>query len=102
MPDTQPALPPASTEQKAPQSLIARMLNIFAAPGDVFDSVAGKEPDHMNWLAPAILLLMVSWIGAWMVFSQPAIQQQMREATDKAIDRQVAAQHLPEAQAQQM
>src|SRR4051794_25035898 len=96
------ALPPDISEQKPQPSLLARMLNVVAAPGDSFDAIKDKEPDHGNWLSPALLLLLVSWVGAWVVFSQPSIQQQMREATDKAIDRQIASQHLSQEQGDKM
>jgi hypothetical protein len=101
---TPPALPPtlpASPPPSPPQSLLARLLNIFATPGDVYGSIAGTEPDNANWLVPAMVFLLVSWVGAFLVFSQPAIQQQMRETMDKAIDQQMAKQHLSQAQADQ-
>jgi hypothetical protein len=101
MPQTPPPLEPAIASEGSRQSLAARILNIFAAPGEVFDSIKGKEPSHGNWLAPAVLLLVVSWLGAWAILSQDAFKQQMREASEKAIERQIAAQHMSEAQAEQ-
>src|SRR5436190_15406067 len=101
MPEMPPALEPSSTSELARQSLPARMLNIYAAPAEAFDSIKGKEPVHSNWLAPALLLLVVSWLGAWLVFSQDALKQQMREASEKAIEQQITAQHMSEAQAEQ-
>jgi hypothetical protein len=101
MPQTPPPLEPAPPSTEKEQSLVGRMLNIFAAPGDVFDSIKGKAPSHSNWLGPAVLLLIVSWLGAWLVLSSDALRQQMREASDKAIERQIKAQHMSEAQAEQ-
>jgi len=92
----QPAVP-----QEGPQSLGTRLLNVFAAPSEVFDSIKNTPPAHANWLVPALLLIVVSWIGAWLIFSQESVQQQMREAAEKAIDQQIARQHMSEQQAEQ-
>ena len=101
MPQTPSPLEPAVSSTEKEHSLAGRMLNIFAAPGEVFDSIKGKAPSHSNWLGPAVLLLVVSWLGAWLVLSQGALKQQMHEAADKAIERQIKAQHMSEAQAEQ-
>jgi hypothetical protein len=102
-PDPQPPPPVEGTPASPPtgQSLVGRMLNIIAAPAEVFDGIKGKEPSHGNWLGPALLLLVVGWLGAWLVLSQDALKQQMREASEKAVERQIKAQHMSEAQAEQ-
>jgi hypothetical protein len=78
-------------------SLAGRLTNVFAAPGEVFDDVRTSRNSAANWLVPAFLLMVVSWIGVWLVFSQPAIQQQLSEITDQAIEKQVAK--MPKEQA---
>src|SRR5262245_9651618 len=96
---------PPNTEPTAPQppemSLGARMLNVFAAPSETFEAIKGKEPAHSNWLGPAVLFLVLSWLGSWVVFSQDALRHQMQEATEKAIEQRIAGQHMSEAQAQE-
>src|SRR5207244_11325261 len=101
MPDIPPTLAPAAPQQRPLQSLAGRMFNIFAAPGEVFDSIKNTPAAHANWLVPALTLLAVSWLGAWLVFSDAAIRQQVRELSEKAIDQQIAKQHMSEAQAEQ-
>ncbi len=54
-----------------------------------------------NWLAPAILLIVLSWVSGWLIFSQPSIQQQMKDISNKAIDRQVEKGKLTSSQADQ-
>ena len=90
MPESQPRM-----------SLAARLFNIFAAPGEVFEYVKHASASTTNWLAPGLILIAVSWIGSWLVFSQPAIQQQLREITDQAVERQVQKGKLTEQQAEQ-
>ncbi len=94
-PDAGPPAPPR-------MSLPSRLFNLFATPGEVMDDVARSGPAAGNWVAPALLLMVVSWVGAWLVFSQPAIQQQLSEITSQAIEKQIAGQKMSEQQAEQV
>ncbi len=93
-PEPLPAAPPTPA-----MSLAGRLTNVLAAPGDVFEEVKGSPPAPANWLAPAILLIVVSWVSAWLIFSQATIRQQLTEIADKAIDKQVEKGRLKGAQA---
>jgi hypothetical protein len=76
-------------------------MNVFAAPGDVFGEVKAAAPSVANWLVPAVLFMVLSWLSAGLIFSQPAIRQQISEFSTKAIDRQVEKGKLSSAQAEQ-
>lgn len=80
-------------------SLAARLLNIFAIPGDVFAELRGAPASVMNWLVPVTLFALVSALAAVVLFSQPAIQQQMREQQAKVMDQQVKAGKMSQADA---
>ena len=82
-------------------SLSGRLMNIFAAPAEVFDELKSAPLRTANWLAPAILLMVLSWVSGWLIFSQPSIQQQMKDISNKAIDRQVEKGKLTSSQADQ-
>jgi Yip1 domain len=82
-------------------SLAGRLMNIFAAPGDVFDEIKTAPHRAANWLTPALLLIVLSWMSCWLIFSQPSIQQQMKDISNQAIDRQVEKGKLTSAQADQ-
>lgn len=92
-PPVTPDLPPA-------MSLPARLANIFAAPGEVFDSVAPRPFAPANWLVPALLVMLAGWAAGWLLFSQPNIQQQLREVTRTATEKQLAKMKLPPDQAE--
>ena len=96
-----PVLDPGAQAITPPMSLAGRMLNVIAAPGEVFEQVKTAPVRNANWLAPACILILLSWLGSWLVFSQPAIQQQVREMTDQAIDKQVQSGKLTQQQAEQ-
>ena len=77
------------------------MLNVFATPGDVFQEVKTASVSAANWLAPALILIVVSWVAAWVIFSQEPIKHQLSEITDRAIQKQVERAHMSEQQAEQ-
>lgn len=85
-----------------PMSLTARLCNVFAAPGEVFDSIKARPASTANWLVPAILYSVLGILGFWLAFSQPAIDQQIREMTAKAMEKQFAKAKMPPEQAEQV
>jgi hypothetical protein len=85
-----------------PMSLAGRLFNVFATPGEVFDSVKSAPLSMTNCILPAVLLVFVSWIGLAVVMSQPAIKQQMTELTDKILDKQIKKAGIPADKAEQM
>jgi hypothetical protein len=95
-------LPASSAPTPPATSLPARLLNVFAVPGDVFAEVKTTEVIHANWLTPAVLLVVVGWLGAFLIFSQPAILQQLNEVTDKAMQKQIEKGKMSKEQAEQM
>ena len=81
-------------------SFAARLLNVFAIPGEVFASVKAGRICLWNWLVPALLLGVVA--VAIVVVSQPAIQRQMHELTErqaKLLREQVKAGKVKQAEA---
>ena len=82
-------------------SLGGRLLNVFATPGDVFQDVKSARPSTANWLVPALILIVVSWASALVIFSQPTITHQLSEITERAIQKQVERTHMSEQQAEQ-
>jgi hypothetical protein len=93
-------LPSEQTGPTAPQSsLMGRLANVYAAPGEVFDQVKASPPSTANWLAPALILILMGWLGAWLIFSQASIKQQLRDIQEQAIQKQVDKGRLSQKQA---
>ena len=69
-----PAAGPPST------SLGARLFNVFATPGDVFEEVRQSKPCVGNWLLPMFLSCVIGVISVLVIFSQEAIQHQVIQA----------------------
>ncbi len=101
--DAPPPLPPSEPPPPPPPttSLAARLLNVFAIPGDVFAEVRAAPSAAVNWLVPVVLLSVVGALAAVIMFSQPAIQQQMQEAQAKALEQKVKQGKITQAQADQ-
>ena len=100
MDESPPILPPEPAAPPHPtMSLGARLMNVFAIPGDVFEEVKATRPSVANWLVPALLTTVVMALMTLVVMSQPAIQQKMREQQEQAIEKQVQAGRISRADA---
>jgi hypothetical protein len=87
--DSAPPLSPPPPESQLPEmSLPARLLNIFASPGEVFDYIRLKPHSVANWIVPAVLIIAVSLIAAGFIVSNEALSHQAEEIADKTIEKQ--------------
>jgi Yip1 domain len=91
--------PPAEPVQPAGTTLAARLLNVFAMPGVVFEEVKNAPRSVLNWVIPALFLAGVGVLSAVVLFSQPGFQQQIREQQAKMLARQVQAGKMTQAEA---
>jgi hypothetical protein len=79
-------LQPLPAEAQPPAgSLMNRLLNVFAAPGDVFEEIKSAKTSTANWLVPVLLGCLVGIIYSVVVFSQDNIMQSIRETQEQAI-----------------
>lgn len=94
--DSQPEapMPPA-------MSLAGRMASVIAAPSEAFDAVKNSPPCAANWVAPALLVILLSWIGTAVIFSQPALSQQLLDVSEQAMQKQFEKQHLSPEKAEE-
>jgi hypothetical protein len=86
--------------QPVAMSLAARLLNVFAVPGEVFAGVMAGRFHLGNWLLPALLLAVVGILTANVKSSHPGIQRQIRAKLDqqaKTMEEQVKAGKLRQA-----
>jgi hypothetical protein len=97
-PPRAPEFPPAATPAPT-TSLMARLLNVFATPGEVFEEIKASPTSSANWLVPTLLICLVGVMASFLIFSQPAIIQQIHESQAKAFDDQVKAGKMSQADA---
>jgi predicted outer membrane lipoprotein len=94
-----PPLPSSLPPSVASMPLFARMMNVFAIPGDVFEDVRQSPNNPGSWLLPVLLACAVGVVSAVILFSQPAILEEMRAMRAKAMQHQVEAGKMTQAQA---
>lgn len=80
--------------------LAARLGNVLVAPGEAFAAVARSPFAPSNWLVPALLLALVGLLCQGILFSQPALVQQVREMQDRELQRRVEAGAMSPAEAE--
>ncbi len=96
-------LPSGPSDTNVPStSVVSRFFNVVATPGDVFDEVIAAPPCNANWLLPALIAVVVGWLATAWIFSQAPIQNQLRELTEQAIEKQIAMTKPSAQQAEQM
>lgn len=97
-----PTLEPPPAESPAPKtSLGGRLVNILAAPGEVFDEIKAAPVAVANWLAPLLVYAVAGVISVCVMFAQPAIQQVIHEQQVKAMDKLVQQGKMTQAQEDQ-
>src|ERR1019366_1762781 len=97
-------LPVPEPHPGAPQppamSLAARLLNVFAIPGEVFTGVKTSHICIGNWLVPALLSALVAVFTLIVIVSNPAFQRQISERIEqqaKLLDQQVKTDKMKQA-----
>src|SRR5260221_621570 len=67
-------------------SLAARLLNVFAVPGEVFNDVKRSSRRISNWLVPSVLGAVVGALSVAIILSQPSIQKQFQDRQNRFIE----------------
>jgi hypothetical protein len=97
--------PPSDAPQPPAMSLAARLLNVFAIPGEVFAGVKASRFRVGNWLLPSLLSAVVGVFTVIVILSQPSVQRQVREGVEKQaklVEQQVKAGKMTRADANQV
>jgi hypothetical protein len=82
-------------------SLAGRLMNVFAAPGEVFAEIKQAPTSVANWLVPLLIYAVVGVISVCIMFAQPAIRQTIHDQQVKALDQQVQQGKMTQAQEDQ-
>ena len=93
-----PLPPPAELPTRPParprMTLAARILNVFAVPGEVFAELKTAPRAASNWLVPGMLGALIGVVSVLILMSQPTIQQQFRDQQHKFIEQRVKSGQL--------
>jgi len=78
-------------EPVASMSITDKFIGILSSPGEVFEHVASyPEKQNSNWGVPIVATILMMIIYTFVVFKQPAIQDQMSTIQNKAMQQRVA------------
>lgn len=92
-------LPEVDPEPRQTDSLPARLFNVIAGPGEVFDELKGSKPAHSNWVVPILLSMLVGVIFSVVAFSQPDIVASVFAQHEQTVAAQVESGKLSRAEA---
>ncbi|HEY3857641.1 MAG TPA: YIP1 family protein [Verrucomicrobiae bacterium] len=99
--DSSPTTPTPDSAPIEPSSLMDRLTNVIASPGEVFSEVSNSPVRASNWFVPLLLSCICTVIYIFMAFSQPAVLQGMAEQRQAAMQKKVASGKITQAQADQ-
>ncbi len=88
---------PTSTEavSQKERSAFSLLLNMYAAPGEVFDTIKSSPKRSALWVIPVTLTIILGIFFTFVVFSDPAIQSQLRDRMEKQVEDQIASGQIP-------
>jgi len=82
-------------------SLSARLTNVIAAPGELFDYLRQAKESVANWLVPALIYIVVGWACSTVIFTQDWVKPQLIQMQEEGIQQQIEAGKMTEEQAEQ-
>lgn len=93
--------PDTGTQGVLPMPFTDRIINVYAAPGELFENVrlTGKTPS--NWVIPLVLFILVAIGLSQLVLNNPSLKDQLGAMMDKRFEESIAKQNLPPDQADQ-
>jgi hypothetical protein len=87
-------------------STFSKLMNIFVAPGEVFESIKAAPKKSALWVLPTVIAAIISVLSVFVVMSDPAIQSQLKDAQEKRLEKMIDEGTIPpervEAARQQM
>lgn len=86
-----PPIDSADSTPPTPMPLLARMMNVFAVPGEVFENIRRSPNAPSSWVMPILIACVVSVLAALILYSQPAVVAQTRQMMNQQFEKQRVA-----------
>jgi hypothetical protein len=83
-----------------PMPLGERIVNIFTAPGELFENVRLTGKTTSNWLLPMVLFIVIAVALNQLILTNPSLVEQMSTVMRKGIDEAVAKGSMSATQAE--
>lgn len=75
------------------------MMNVFAAPADAYEGIRTSPARASVWVVPMIVVILLSCVYTWIMFSNEAIKTQFMDARREALQEQVQSGKIRQDQA---
>lgn len=82
-------------------SLLDRLTNVFASPGELFENVRLTGKTTSSWLVPLVIMVVVSLILSQMVINNASLLGQMETMIKKTFEKNVQQGKMTQEQADQ-
>lgn len=77
------------------------IMNVFASPSDAFEGIRTSPTRASTWVVPLILLIILSSIFTWIIFSNETMKNQVIDSQRARFEEQVAAGKMTQERADQ-
>jgi hypothetical protein len=77
------------------------VMNVFASPSDAFEGIRTSPTRASTWVVPLILLMILSSIFTWMIFSNETMKNQVIDSQRERFQEQVQAGKMTQERADQ-
>ena len=85
---------PVMAAPKEP-SVFSQLINVYVAPGDVFERIKSAPKKNGFWAIPITLTIVIGIISAFLIFSDAAIQAQLKEQAEKSVQQMIDQGRIP-------
>jgi Yip1 domain len=90
---------PSPVPETRETSLVARLMNMVAAPGEVFEEIKPRPVATANWLVPTLVVAVLGVISALWIGSQATIKRQQLEMQDAVFQKMIESGKMTQADA---
>jgi hypothetical protein len=82
-------------------SFMTRVTNVFTAPSELYGEVSLTQVQTTSWLLPFLFSIILAIVAVYSVYNNPALRQQIFDAQEVAMKKQVANGNMTQDQMEQ-
>ncbi len=84
-----------------PLTVTDKLVNVYAAPGELYENVRQTPPTHSSWVVPLTLVILVTILMTFIVQTNPSLTQQYKDIVQKQMEKVVEQGNITQEQADQ-
>jgi hypothetical protein len=102
MDQEQPVNAESLPDSTSPSSLLSRVTDVFAAPGDLFAEVAVAPVQKSSWIVPYVLSLILAVVVTFSIYNNASLRQQIFDMQEQGMKKAVAEGKMTQEQYDQV